>query len=238
MTNVRRRLLTMIDMVDHRLSGLGLIPRASFDDFEGRSHRALYAGRLSRHLPQFATDCIGMTPFFPSSRNIGHDATKPLPLPDDYLDVYQSEDVFEHIEYDTLFAVFDDIHRVLKPGGTFRLSLPDYGFDGYSARTRRDAGGGFQFDPGGGGAFANGKVTGGGHLWFPTYDLVKALFDRSAFARAGTVDFLHYTAPDGAFVMKPIDFSIGYVQRVPGNDARVAGRPRPISIVVDARKDG
>ncbi len=238
MTSMRRKLLTVIDKTDSRLGELGLTRRASFDDFKGRSLKALYAGRLSRHLPQWSTDYIGMTPFFPSSRNIGHDATKPLPLPDDYLDLYQSEDVFEHIEYDKLFAVFDEIHRVLKPGGTFRLSLPDYGFDGYSTRTKRDADGAFQFDPGGGGGFENGKVVDGGHLWFPTYDLVKALFDRSAFARKGTVDFLHYTAPDGTFVMKPIDFRIGYVQRVPGNDNRVADRPRPISIVVDARKDG
>jgi SAM-dependent methyltransferase len=179
---------------------------------------------------------LGITPYFRSSRNIGHDATEPLPLPDNYLDIYQSEDVFEHLEYDKLGRVFDEIYRTLKPGGIFRLSVPDYGCDLYAARSVRNEVGEIEFDPGGGGAWIDGEVIAGGHLWFPTYVLVKDLFDKSRFGVGGEVEFLQYTTPDGQFVMKPIDFSVGYIQRVPGNDLRVADRPRPISIVVDARK--
>lgn len=236
MTYMRRKLLTMIDVFDHFLCRVGLLDGASFFDLENAPRKALYAGRLSRHLPQFANYYIGLTPFFPSSRNVKHDATKPLPLPDNYLDLYQSEDVFEHIEYRRLVAVFDEIHRVLKPGGVFRLSLPDYRFDEYSRRSVRDENGSIVFDPGGGGLFKNGKVVQGGHVWFPTYELVKDLFDQSAFNARGSTDFLQYTASDGSFVMNPINFELGYVQRVPGNDKRVAQRPRPISIVVDAQK--
>ena len=48
--------------------------------------------------------------------------------------------------------------------------------------------------------------------------------------------FLQYNNGDGTFKLDSIDDSLGYIQRTPDHDARVADRPRPISIVVDARK--
>jgi SAM-dependent methyltransferase len=226
----------IVDEIDRRLCARGLLKGATFDTVLQRQHRALYAGRLSRYLPQFRTH-IGLTPFFPSSRNIGFDITQPMPLPDNSIDAYQAEDVFEHIEFARLPPVLDEIYRVLKPGGYFRLSVPDYRFDLYRDRSLKGPGGEFLFDPGGGGSYENGKVVGGGHVWFPTFELVDELFRRSKFGTGGTVNFVQYNAPDGSAVMNPIDSQRGYVQRVPGQDARVASRPRPISIVVDAVKD-
>lgn len=46
--------------------------------------------------------------------------------------------MFEHIEYKALHRVFDDIHRILKPGGLFRLSVPDYRCDVYARRSLYD----------------------------------------------------------------------------------------------------
>lgn len=225
-----------LDQIDHRLCTKGIVKGASFGDLAARAPRALYAGRLSRSLAQFAANYIGMTPYFRSSRNIDFDVTSPLPLPDDYIDLYQSEDVFEHIPYEQLLAVFDEIHRVLKPGGLFRLSLPDYRFDQYERRSLKDERGEIIFDPGGGGEYRHGQVTGGGHLWFPTYEKVRALFESSRFHHGGHVEFLHYTTADGGYVMNEIDHSVGEIQRVPGRDVRVENAPRPISIVVDAHK--
>jgi len=42
------------------------------------------------------------------------------------VNIVQSEDVMEHIEYDLLKNTINDIYRILKPGGLFRLSMPDY----------------------------------------------------------------------------------------------------------------
>ena len=92
------------------------------------------------------------------------------------------------------------------------------------------------FDPGGGGEFVDGRVIGGGHLWFPTIEIVRDLFNQSLFGAEGAVRFLQFNNGDGTFKLDSIDYSLGYIQRTPDHDARVADRPRPISIVVDARK--
>jgi SAM-dependent methyltransferase len=225
----------IIDTADVLLCRIGLIQPAHWDQVRSRKINNLYAGRLSRGARQFSA-YVGLTPFAPSTRNIGHDVTAPLPLSDGSIERYQSEDVFEHVPYEKIPFIFNEIHRVLKPGGLFRLSVPDYRCDVYEARSVRNEAGELVFDPGGGGRYEAGRVVDGGHLWFPTYELVKALFDRSHFADRGSVKFLHYTAEDGSRVMEPIDYALGYVQRTPDNDPRVAADRRPLSIVVDAIK--
>jgi len=92
------------------------------------------------------------------------------------------------------------------------------------------------FDPGGGGEFVDGRVIGGGHVWFPTIEIVRDLFNESLFGTRGVVKFLQYNGGDGTFKLDAIDYSLGYIRRTPDHDARVADHPRPISIVVDARK--
>ena len=99
-----------------------------------------------------------------------------------------------------------------------------------------DSQGEIVFDPGGGGRFVDGRVTGGGHVWFPTIEIVRGLFDRSLFASRGEVRYLQYNNADGSFEMQPINYADGYIQRTPDHDRRVSDKPRPVSIVVDAVK--
>lgn len=215
------------DEIDRRLATLGLRV-ATWD--AARSCGKLYAGRLTRNLPQFHTH-IGLTPYSPSPRNINHDVTQPMPL-NECIDIYQSEDVFEHISYDILPQVFKYIYSVLKPGGLFRMSVPDYRFDVYRDRSVK-AEGRIIFDPVGGGKYENGIVTGGGHLWFPTYESVTALAAASPFSKW---EVLEGYDPDGTPIIKPIDEAYGRVLRTSYRDPRVASRPRPLSMVVDLWK--
>ncbi len=195
----------------------------------------LYAGDLFPDAAQFSTH-IGLTINRPNARNIAHDIRMRMPIPAECISIYQAEDVFEHVPYAHIGPIFEDIHRVLKPGGLFRLSVPDYRCDILRNRSVTNESGDIVFDPGGGGRFENGMVVGGGHVWFPTYESVAALFARSSFAADGRIEFLHYIQPDGTSVTSPIDYSLGFVKRTPDNDPRVASPRRVMSIVVDARK--
>ena len=224
-----------LDIADYALCRYGPLHFPSWEDFQESNSRKLYAGKLRRALPQFATH-FGITPFYASTRNIHHDVAKPFPIPDGSVELFQSEDVFEHIELAEMVAIFNEIHRVLSPGALFRLSLPDYHLDLNIQRCQKGSTGEIVFDPGGGGHFADGRVTGGGHLWFPTIEIVRDLFKNSLFGAHGIVEFLQYNNSDGTFKLDPIDYSLGYIQRTPDHDDRVSSHPRAISIVVDAYK--
>jgi predicted SAM-dependent methyltransferase len=50
--------------------------------------------------------------------------TKPLPLPDASVDVIYSEEVIEHIDRQAGRRMLAECFRVLKPGGTLRLTTP------------------------------------------------------------------------------------------------------------------
>lgn len=225
----------MIDRIDAWGTRTGLLRAANWSLVRDGRALNLYAGRLSRHEPQYRTH-IGITPFAASKRNIPHDLTQPFPIADDSVELFQSSDVFEHIDYDRLSGIIAEIHRVLKPGGMFRLSVPDYRNDIYRRRTQRREDGSFLFDPGGGGRLEGDRVVDGGHLWFPTIESVKALFDASPFAGSGKVDYLHYIDADEQAVVRPIDYAKGYILRTPDHDARAMRDGRPLSIVVDAVK--
>ncbi len=206
-------------------------PDASFERLLQRERRCLYAGDVPDD--RRYDHCVGLSLTRSDPRHIRHDVAARLPLPDACIDTYQSEDVFEHIEPRLLPAVLDEIHRVLRPGGLFRLSVPDYRCDLLLGRTRRDERGELLFDPGVGGALRDGKVVDGGHVWFPRFESVKALLEGSRFT---DLTFLHHYDADGRPVTRPIDYSLGHVARTPDHDERVRDPYRPLSIVVDCRK--
>ena len=111
---LRRTNLTFWFMSRERRPGAALCRQALF-----------YFGNLHPWLPQFDTfKGLALQPQF--EHDIQHDARHPLPLPDDSVDGFQSEDVFEHLEYERVSSVFDEIFRCLTSGGMFRLSMPDY----------------------------------------------------------------------------------------------------------------
>lgn len=217
----------MLKTLFDRLSAL------SFAAIAGREQIHLYAGDVP-NLPEYAgKGLVGLSLTASDGRHIRHDITKPYLLADGTVDSYQAEDVFEHIEYDKLVDVVDEIHRVLKPGGWFRLSVPDYRCDILRNRSLYDVSGEIAFDPVGGGAFRDGRVVDGGHVWFPTYEKVKRLIERSKF---DDFKFYHYYDENGQSVTNEIDYSRGYVMRTPDHDARVQNPYRAMSIVVDMFK--
>jgi predicted SAM-dependent methyltransferase len=56
------------------------------------------------------------------------DATKRLPFRDRTFDYVFSEHMIEHIPFRDAMGLLNEIFRVLKPGGTLRLSTPDLAF--------------------------------------------------------------------------------------------------------------
>lgn len=56
------------------------------------------------------------------------DATRRFPFEDNVFDYVFSEHMIEHIGFNQGAAMLSEIHRVLKPKGTLRLSTPDLGF--------------------------------------------------------------------------------------------------------------
>lgn len=196
----------------------------------------LYAGDINPKHPAYNTS-FGLSLFQDNHNHIKHDITNTMLLPDNTVDRYQSEDVFEHIEYEKLISVINDIFRVLKPGGLLRISVPDYRCDILYNRSVKDTSGKIIFDPIGGGQYYNSKVINGGHLWFPTYEKMTNLLQKTLFFTHGYINFLHYYDIHNQSITKKIDYNLGYVSRTPDNDVRVKNPYRAMSIVVDLYKE-
>lgn len=196
----------------------------------------VYAGNCATNSWQYRHGYVGLAISPVSDRDILHDMRNPLPYDDDTIDRFQSEDVFEHIAFQCIPDIIDDIYRTLKTGGLFRLSIPDYRCDVLRRRCLYSNAGEIVFDPGGGGTIdATLTVRDGGHLWFPRYETVAVLFNNTRFRREN-IRFLQYYDEHGVGHLDPIDYSLGFVKRTPDHDDRVRSPARPMSIVVDAYK--
>lgn len=212
---------------DHTSSNRNL--RMSWEKLESLPSIRLYAGDI----PDFVEyeGLVGLSLNINDFRHIQHDIRQRFLLADNSVDSFQAEDVFEHIPYDQLIPIINEIYRVLKPGGSFRLSLPDYGCDVLQNRSTKDFAGTMVFDPGGGGVPEK-----PGHVWFPKIDNAKALIEKTHFSKYGLVHYLHYYHPDGTFVASEVDYAKGYVQRTPDFDLRVMAPYRPMSLIIDLQK--
>jgi len=183
-------------------------------------------------LPEYGANGKGTK----DENHIHFDILDKMPLKENSVDIYQSEDVHEHIDFDFLENQINEIYRVLKPDGLFRLSVPDYNCDLLFNRTTKDENGQLMFDEGGGGwyDYNKKKIMGNGHVWFPTYEKVKNLLDKTKFKN---INFLQYWTSRTNFVLNNIDYKKGYITRTPDNDRRVMYPVRrPMSIVVDCYK--
>jgi len=198
-------------------------------DIQNRRSLKLYAGDIFDQ--ELYGDVVGLSLSRNDDKHILHDMTYKIPLQDNLVESFQSEDVFEHIVYEKLIFIINEIYRTLKPGHLFRLSLPDYRCDVLYNRSVKDSLGNIVFDPGGGGSLNN-----PGHLWFPRLETVRALIEQTFFYTNGNVEYLHYYNVDNTFVLKPIDYSKGHVSRTPDFDDRVANPRRPMSMVIDLTK--
>ena len=162
-------------------------------------------------------------------RTIKHDITLPYPLEDESIDSYQIEDVIEHIAEDKVLQVINEIYRILKKGGYLRLSLPDYNSPTLIERCFVDKSGKIIYDSYGGGDYIDGKVCNGGHLWFPTYDLIHEILEQSDFR---IYKFYRYHDKNRKLYSKEIDYRLGYVARTKEH----LSYKKDISIVVDCIK--
>ncbi len=216
-----------------KIKGKTMFNRMSFKKLNAMEYKWLYAGDIPQQEEYGYPSLVGLSINHSDRRHIKHNIINPMPIPDNSIDAYQAEDVFEHIEFDKLPDVINEIYRVLKPGALFRLSVPDYRCDVLLNRAIKNENGDIVFDPGGGGAYKNGKVIRGGHVWFPVYEKVLELVKHSNFSN---YEFLHYYDMDGQSVLKEIDYSKGFVKRTPDHDKRVQHPRRGMSIVVDLIK--
>ncbi len=66
---------------------------------------------------------------YPRAKTILHlDATRPFPLEDDWLDYIFSEHMIEHVPYSEGVYMLGECHRVLRDGGSVRISTPNLEF--------------------------------------------------------------------------------------------------------------
>jgi SAM-dependent methyltransferase len=206
-----------------------------FTDLDFNNQIILYAGDVPFFSPYYKK-VIGLSLNKSDENHIQFDITNSFPLPEASIDIFQAEDVFEHIEYSALVNVINEIYRILKKNGRLRISVPDYRCDILYNRSLKDPLGNILFDPGGGGDYICGKVVNGGHLWFPTIELIENLLSQTIFQEQGEIIFYHYYKTDSSPVMDSIDYSYGYIQRTPDHSKRVKKPRRPMSIVVDCIK--
>lgn len=202
----------------------------------------LYFGNLTQAERQYASGrFMGLALAPQHAQEIQHDARQRLPVADGSVEKIQSQDVFEHVPYDDLPPVLDDIHRALKPGGLFRLSLPDYGSPFLLKRCVFDEQGNILADLRMGGSVGwdrKGKrrqvafaPNGNAHLWFPTWELVWGLIRRSKLEHCAAIRFHHYFVRRGEHVMLDYPEEDMFVMRAPPHDRRAGGLP--ISLIVD-----
>jgi predicted SAM-dependent methyltransferase len=209
-----------------------------FEDIINNDKIFLYCGTMPKQRRDYTNiPFIGLSLHRGNETHIQHNIIKPIPLKDNTVDIVQSEDVMEHIEYSMLKKTIDEIFRVLKPGGLFRLSMPDYNCDILYNRSEKDGNGNIIFDNGGGGRYdrTNKKVIEGGHVWFPVFNSVKSLLESTNFLN-DKINYLHYYDENNKPIINKIDYSKGYISRTPDHDNRVKNPFRPMSIVVDCYK--
>lgn len=202
----------------------------------------LYYGNLGLSEKQYAIEeFVGLALEPTHDREIRHDAQDPLPFSDGSISKIQSQDVFEHLPQNCIPRIFNDIFRVLKGGGVFRLSVPDYRSPLLQKRSVYDASGAIlgdlmmgasvSYDPGTKTPRVNFRPGGNSHLWFPKYEIILHLILNSDLRFSQEITFYQYFLDDTRCVVKEIPENEMHVQRCVPNDPRANGMP--ISIVVD-----
>lgn len=219
------------------------ISMLDLDKWQGKN---LYFGNLYSDERQFSDGSflgLSLVPKF--ARDVLHNAYDAFPIPDQSVSKIQAQDVFEHLEFSRIPKILDEIYRVLRPGGVFRLSVPDYRSPLLIARSvyneKGDViadlmmGGSVRYDP----SIRARKIeflnNGDAHLWFPMYEKLLDLISKSTIKNCDVKFWHHYTADGGVVCDEFPDLGMP-VKRAPPFDMRADGKP--ISIVVDFGKPG
>lgn len=194
----------------------------------------VYIGNLLPTDSQFKSN-----EFFEFILNFADPPSK-LPFDDNSVVGFQSQDVLEHVLYDKVVVILDEIFRSLRPGGLFRLSVPDYNSPVLRSRSLYDSEGNILYDAAmggivkaspGGGLDVTLKPGAGTHVWFPTYTNILRLILQSEIRKCSQIAVRHAWLDAKTFVCADFDRSVMPVLRAPPGDMRADGKP--ISIVVD-----
>ena len=74
----------------------------------------LYLGDMTKQRRDYTNkNFIGLSINYSDKYHIHHDVTYSIPLNNNTVDIVQSEDVMEHIEYDKLKNSINEIYRIL-----------------------------------------------------------------------------------------------------------------------------
>ena len=201
----------------------------------------LYFGSLGQHERQFQVpNFIGLALNPAHDREIKHNLTDPLPYPGDSIAKIQAQDVLEHLPFDKVPFVLDEIYRVLRPGGIFRLSVPDYRSPVQKRRSIYDARGRIigdllmgatsYLDQATGDVRVRFSEDGEAHLWFPRYELITHLVLKSELRKA-RIHFYQGFIDDHTYLCEPVPDNEMFVQRAAPHDRRAGGAPT--SIIAD-----
>ena len=201
----------------------------------------LYFGALGPHERQYQIpNFVGLALEPAHAREVRHDLTAALAYGDNSIAKIQAQDVLEHLPFERVPFVLDEIYRVLKPGGVFRLSVPDYRSPVHRRRSVYDwrgrvtgdllMGAEPYFDSTTGDARIRFSGNGEAHLWFPRYELITHLVLKSEI-RKTQITFWQGFLDDHAFLAEPFPENEMYVQRALPHDRRAGGAP--ISFVAD-----
>jgi SAM-dependent methyltransferase len=182
-----------------------------FDKLDLNTDIIFYAGDIGDDIHMQQDNLYGLSINKADRKHILHDITEKYPLPDNCIKSYQAEDVLEHIDFEKVVPSINEIYRILKPGGLFRICLPDYYSPWLREISMMDESDNILFDATGGGTYGIEGVENGGHVWFPNFNNVKAILKQTKF---NNIEFCCYHTEDGKLQMKEIDMSKGYVKRI------------------------
>jgi SAM-dependent methyltransferase len=167
-----------------------------------------------------------------------------LPFDNSSINKVQAEDVLEHIPFEILPSLLDEIYRVLKVGGVFRISVPDYATPFLRSRCAFDYKGDFlidvltgsslKLDSDSGTPIAVHDTLGNSHLWFPDFTNLMSLIEVSDFRDSADVKLLHGYVSEDLSVVNDIPDLTMPVRRCPPGDQRNSGKS--ISLIVDVVK--
>lgn len=164
-----------------------------------------------------------------------------LPFYSGSISKIQAEDVLEHIQLALIPELLNEIYRVLKPGGIFRLSVPDYNSIVLRKRSIYNYKGEVIADPlTGSSIYYNSqtesievkhRLDGNSHLWFPTKSLLDNLVEASSIRNCTVINFWHFSSSSEKHSVEKFPDMNMPIFRCPPNDMRANGLP--VSIVVD-----
>ncbi|MEO8301442.1 MAG: class I SAM-dependent methyltransferase [Rhizomicrobium sp.] len=201
----------------------------------------LYFGSLGLHERQYQIPNFTGLALQPAhDREIQHNLTDPLPFADGSIAKIQAQDVLEHVPFETVPAILDEVYRVLRPGGVFRLSVPDYRSPVLKRRSIFDArgrvigdlmmGATSYLDQASGEARVRFSEDGDAHLWFPRYELITHLVLKSEIRKAA-IHFYQGFPDEHSYLCEPVPDDEMFVQRAVPHDRRGGGTPT--SIIAD-----